>query len=276
MTLILTSGVSSLDLAQTQVMGILNVTPDSFSDGGNFLSAEKAIERAHEMLAEGASIIDIGGESTRPGAAPVSEAEELDRVLPVIEVLPASVLVSIDTSKPSVMSAAVKAGACLINDVRALREEGAIEAVSELDVPVCMMHMQGDPRTMQNQPQYENVVEEIKAFFRDRIQLCKEAGISNNRIIIDPGIGFGKTLDQNLSILKNLTEFSKMEFPVLLGVSRKSMLGTLLDQSVDQRLFGSIALASAACLAGVAIIRAHDVKATCEAIKVCQAVVNAK
>ncbi|NOX42317.1 MAG: dihydropteroate synthase [Gammaproteobacteria bacterium] len=259
-------------------MGILNVTPDSFSDGGKFLSIDKAVDRAYEMVMEGAALIDIGGESTRPGAQPVTEAEELERVLPVIEILSKAlqIPISIDTSKPQVMTEAVKCGAGFINDVRALQEQGAIQTAKELDVPICLMHMQGEPRSMQHEPRYKNVIEEVKSFLLERVQLCEAAGIEKTKIVIDPGIGFGKSLEHNLSILKHLSEFVALGLPVLIGVSRKSMIGALLDEPADKRLFGGIALAAAACLAGATIIRTHDVKATSDALKICQALVHSK
>ncbi len=254
-------------------MGILNVTPDSFSDGGNFLLVDKAVQRAHEMAMEGAAIIDIGAESTRPGAQSVTEAEELDRILPILEILSKElqIPVSIDTSKPQVMAEAVKYGASLVNDVRALQAQGAIETVSTLDVAVCLMHMQGEPGSMQKAPEYANVVDDVKSFLCERIQLCEAAGISKSRIVIDPGIGFGKSLEHNLSILKHLSEFTSLGLPVLIGVSRKSMIGAILDEPVDRRLFGGIAIATAAYLNGVSIIRTRDVKATSDALKNCQA-----
>jgi len=254
-------------------MGILNITPDSFSDGGNFLPVNKALEHARNMVREGATIIDVGGESTRPGAKSASEAEELERVIPVIEILSKelSIPISIDTSKPQVMAEAINSGARVINDVAALQAQGAIEIAKQHDVVVCLMHMQGEPRSMQHEPVYTNVVEEVKSFLLERIQQCEAAGIAKSNIVIDPGIGFGKSLEHNLSILKNLSQFTALGFPVLIGVSRKSMIGTLLDEPVDKRVFGGIAFATAACLAGVSIIRTHDVKATVDAVKICQA-----
>jgi dihydropteroate synthase len=259
-------------------MGILNVTPDSFSDGGKFLSIDKAVDRAHEMVMEGATLIDIGGESTRPGALSVTESEELERVLPVIETLSKAlpVPISIDTSKPQVMTEAVKSGASFINDVRALQEQGAIQTAKKLDVPICLMHMQGKPRSMQQEPGYKNVTEEVKSFLLERVELCEAAGIEKTKIVIDPGIGFGKSLEHNLSILTHLSEFVELGLPVLIGVSRKSMIGALLDEPADKRLFGGIALTTAACLAGVSILRTHDVKATSDALKICQALIHSK
>lgn len=264
----------TLDLSTPKVMGILNVTADSFSDGGAFLSRQAALRRAREMIAEGAAIIDVGGESTRPGAAPVNEQEELDRVVPVIELIRAELpaAVSVDTSKAAVMRAAVAAGAGLINDVRALREEGALEAVAELKVPVCLMHMQGEPRTMQVAPHYEDVVAEVKAFLFERIEACVRAGITRDCLLIDPGFGFGKTLMHNLSLMKHLQEFVALGVPVLVGASRKSLIGAVLELPVDQRIYGSIALAALAVAQGASVIRAHEVSATVQAVKMAAAV----
>lgn len=258
-------------------MGILNVTPDSFSDGGNFLSVENALQHARDMVSEGAAMVDVGGESTRPGASAVSDQEELDRVIPVIEAIhkELDVTISVDTSKALVMREAVNAGAGFINDVRALQEQGAMECVAQLQVPVCLMHMQGEPRTMQASPVYSNVIDDIKAFLKKRAQLCLDAGISKDMVYVDPGIGFGKTLEQNLSILKHLGEFRGVGCHTLIGVSRKSMIGTILNEEVDKRVFGSVALATAAVMAGVSVIRAHDVKAHCDAIRVTEAVMHA-
>jgi dihydropteroate synthase len=256
------------------VMGILNVTPDSFSDGGRFFTPDAALHQARRMCAEGAAIIDVGGESTRPGAPSVPVAEELDRVLSVIEAIHAElpVLISIDTSKPQVMRAAVSAGAGLINDVRALRAEGAIEAVRDLGVPVCLMHMQGEPKTMQLAPTYAHVVGEVREFLAQRVSACEAHGIVRDRLIIDPGFGFGKTLEQNLCLLSALDTFAALGLPVLVGLSRKSMLGALLNKPVGERLYGSLALSVLAALNGAAIIRAHDVGPTVEALKVTAAV----
>ncbi len=255
-------------------MGVLNVTPDSFSDGGQFNSLDQALERALVMEADGAAIIDVGGESTRPDATPVSVDEELRRVIPVIKAIRKESLisVSIDTSKPEVMKEAVIAGADMINDVRALQADGALEVATQLQVPVCLMHMQGMPDTMQKKPNYHNVVDEVKHFFRQRIAACINAGILRENLIIDPGFGFGKTLEHNLKLLKHLSDFSDFSVPLLVGVSRKSMLGVLLDAPVEQRLHGSIALAVLAVWQGASIIRTHDVKETFDAINVCSAV----
>ncbi len=250
-----------------QIMGILNVTPDSFSDGGQFRQCDAALERALEMVDEGADIIDIGGESTRPGAADVALDEELSRVIPVIEAIArhSDVTLSIDTSKAEVMRQAVSAGAGMINDVRALREPGALDAASESTVPICLMHMQGAPRSMQDEPRYDDVVSDITRFFMDRILDCELSGIDRSRLIIDPGFGFGKTLEHNLELLARLSDFSKLDLPVLIGVSRKSMFGALLDRTVEDRLPASIAAAVMAMQAGASIVRVHDVSAHADA-----------
>jgi dihydropteroate synthase len=259
-------------------MGILNLTPDSFSDGGRFLGRDAALRHAMEMAAAGAGIIDIGGESTRPGAQPVSVEQELERVVPVIEALADEIPVplSVDTLKPSVMWEAVAAGAGLINDVMALQAPGAIETVAELKVPVCLMHMQGEPRTMQRQPHYDVVVAEVRDFLAGRVTACEAGGIRRDRILLDPGFGFGKTLGHNLSLLKHLADLESLGLPLLVGISRKTMIGSLLDEApVDQRVTGSVAAAVVAVMRGAAIIRAHDVKETVEAIKVASAVLSA-
>jgi len=255
-------------------MGILNVTPDSFSDGGSFLATAAALQQARRMYTEGAAIIDVGGESTRPGAPSVPVAEELDRVLPVVEAIHAQlpVLISIDTSKPEVMREAVSAGANMINDVRALRAQGALNTVRELGVPVCLMHMQGDPRTMQREPVYEDVVREVYDFLAERVTACEAHGIARDRLIIDPGFGFGKTLEHNLCLLSRLATFTALGLPVLVGLSRKSMIGTVLKKPVEERLYGSLALSVLAAVNGAAIIRAHDVRPTVEALKLIAAV----
>jgi dihydropteroate synthase len=265
-----------IDLRRPRVMGILNVTPDSFSDGGAYLSVTSALEHALEMVAEGVDIIDVGGESTRPGAQPVSEQEELDRVIPVIEALSAeiSVPVSIDTSKPRVMREAVAAGAGMINDVMALRAPGAVEIAAKADVPVCLMHMQGEPRSMQAAPTYEDVTLEVRSFLEQRLTVCRDAGIANHRLLVDPGFGFGKRLEHNLQLLRDLTDITSIGVPVLAGISRKSMLGSVLDVPVEERLYGSVAAAVIAAMQGAAIIRAHDVRPTVDAIKVMSAVFN--
>ena len=267
----------SLDLSQPRVMGILNVTPDSFSDGGNFLAAGQALEHAARMVEEGAAIIDVGGESTRPGAAAVTVEEELQRVIPVIEALNAAldVPVSIDTRKPGVMQAAVAAGAGLINDVTALQAPGAIELAAQLGVPVCLMHMQGTPESMQDQPTYGDVVTEVKDFLLERAGACMQHGIDRENILLDPGFGFGKTTAHNLQLLQQLEQLVEAGFPVLVGLSRKSMIGQILGLPVDKRLPAGLALAVLAAWQGAAIVRCHDVRETREAILMCQAVRDA-
>ena len=270
-------GSKTLDLSQPIVMGILNVTPDSFSDGGHFLDAVQAADHARHMLEAGAQIIDVGGESTRPGAAEVSEQEEIRRVIPVIEVLASrfSAPISVDTSKAAVMTAAVEAGATMINDVRALREPGALEAAARTDAAVCLMHMQGQPRTMQLEPHYDDVVAEVKAFLLERVAACEAAGIGRDRLVLDPGIGFGKRLEHNLALLAHLPALAEPGLPLLIGVSRKSMFQALLGRRVDQRLAGGLALATAATLSGAAILRVHDVAETVDAVKVATALMRA-
>ncbi len=253
------------------VMGILNVTPDSFSDGGRLGGVDQLIDAAAIMVADGADLLDVGGESTRPGAAPVSDTEELARVLPAIEVLSRrfDVPVSIDTRKPVVMRAAVAAGAAMINDVYALRAPGALETVAELAVPVVLMHMQGDPATMQQGPSYEDPVAEVTAFLRERIAMCESAGIARQRLVVDPGFGFGKKLPHNLALLRGLgTLVAALGLPLLVGVSRKSMIGELTGRPVGERLSGSVALAVFAALNGASILRVHDVGPTVEALRV--------
>jgi len=255
-------------------MGVLNVTPDSFSDGGRFFSPEAAVERALRMAADGARIIDIGGESTRPGAEDVPPEQELERVLPVVEAVAAQVdaLVSIDTSKPQVMKEAVAAGAGLINDVYALRGEGALEAARDLDAAVCLMHMQGTPRTLQSNPSYANVIAEVRGFLADRVRACVEAGLCRERLIVDPGFGFGKTLAHNLEVLRGMRALGDIGVPVLAGLSRKSFVGRLTGSDMDDRIYGSIAFALAAVREGASIVRVHDVKATVDALKIWDAV----
>lgn len=255
------------------VMGALNVTPDSFSDGGQFDSVPAAFDHAARMLDAGADIIDIGGESTRPGAAAVSVATELERVIPVIEKLRAEFdcPLSIDTSKAEVMRAAVAAGATLINDVRALRSRDALDTVAELGVPVCLMHMQGRPHSMQDAPRYEEVTADVIAFLRERMAACIAAGIEPACLIVDPGIGFGKTLEQNLQLLRNLDKIAALGAPVLVGVSRKSMLGQLLGKPVGDRIYGSVALGLLARQKGASILRVHDVAPTVDALRVLDA-----
>jgi dihydropteroate synthase len=272
--LVLDCAGRALDLSRTAIMGILNVTPDSFSDGGFFLSRERAVAHARQMVEDGADIVDIGGESTRPGAQPVSVQEELDRVVPVIEAVRDAVAVpiSIDTSKPEVMRAAVAAGAGFINDVRALRADGALAAAGELGVPVCLMHMQGEPRGMQTDPCYTDVVAEVRTFLAARLAACRAAGIEPARVVIDPGFGFGKTLAHNLQLLRGLVGLGTLGAPILVGLSRKSMIGLALGLPVEQRLPASLALAVIAVANGARIVRTHDVRATCEAIRMYETV----
>jgi|TARA_R110000851_G_scaffold279033_1_gene432247 dihydropteroate synthase len=266
----------SLDLSASHVMGIVNVTPDSFSDGGRFFSPDKALEQARKLIADGATIIDIGGESTRPGSDPVDVEEEICRVVPAIEAIHAEfdVVISIDTMKADVMRAAVKAGASLINDVNALQGDGALQAAAELDVPVCLMHMQGTPQTMQQQPHYVDVVNEVNNFLSERVAACEAAGISRSRIILDPGFGFGKNARHNLRLMKHLSVITESDLPVLVGVSRKSIIGAMLNVSVEERLAGSLALASIAIWQGAKIIRSHDVRETVQAIRLCEHVMQ--
>ncbi len=255
-------------------MGILNVTPDSFSDGGRFNRLNDAIRRAEQLIGEGADILDVGGESTRPGAEPVSEAVELDRTVPVIEAIRSrfDTPVSIDTSKPAVMAAAVAAGAGMINDVNALRAAGALETAARLDVRVCLMHMQGLPRSMQHDPRYGNVVAEVRDFLLERAECCAAAGIKRENILLDPGFGFGKSLTHNLLLLKHLDVLVDTAYPVVVGISRKSMIGRITGRETDGRLAGSLAAALLALEAGTAVLRVHDVAETVDVVKVWQAV----
>jgi dihydropteroate synthase len=270
-------GSHTLDLEHPVVMGILNVTPDSFSDGGQFDFPERAVEHALRMVEEGAAIIDVGGESTRPGASCVSEAEELRRVIPVIEAIVARVQVpiSIDTSKPAVMCAAVESGASMINDVYALRAPGALQAAASAGTAICLMHMQGEPRTMQSDPQYSDVVAEVRDFLAERVAACIEAGVPTDCLVLDPGIGFGKRLQHNLSLLASLPALAVHDRPLLVGVSRKSMFGTMLGRAVQERLSGALAAAVASVLSGAKIVRTHDVRETVDALKVAAAIKNA-
>jgi len=264
-----------LDFSRPSVMGVLNITPDSFSDGGRYLHLDEALERARAMVGEGAAIIDVGGESTRPGAQPVSVREELDRVIPVVERIAGElpVPVSVDTSKPEVMREAVAAGAGMINDVYALRHEGAIDAAAGLDVPICLMHMQGEPRTMQTDPRYGDVVTDVRDFLTERIDACVSAGIPRHRLLADPGFGFGKSLEHNLSLLKHLPAFEALGVPLLVGMSRKTMIGKVLDGApTEERLYGSLSVATLAAWLGAAIVRVHDVKPTVDAVKMAAAV----
>ncbi len=277
----LVCGQHLLDISRPVVMGILNATPDSFSDGGSYysgksLSLDLVVRRAEQMLGEGAQIVDVGGESTRPGAAVVSEQEELDRVIPIVEVLvnKLGALISVDTSTASVITESAKRGAGLINDVRALQREGALAAAAAVDLPVCLMHMQGQPNSMQQDPHYDDVVTEVSEFLLSRVAACCECGIPAERILLDPGFGFGKTLPHNLALLRRLSELSALGYPLLVGMSRKSMVGQLLDRPVNERLPGSLALALLAAERGAAIFRVHDVAATVDVLKVFSAVVE--
>ncbi len=277
-----------LDLSSPQVMGILNLTPDSFSDGGRFStppyrsvhnsSVAAAVDYALTMVEQGASIIDVGGESTRPGAVAVSDAEELDRVLPVIEGLlsQTQAWISVDTSKTTVMSAVIGAGVHLINDVNALQGNGALALVAAAQLPVCLMHRQGTPVDMQRAPVYHQVVADVYAFLEQRLIACEQAGIRRGQCLIDPGFGFGKTLAHNLSLLRHLSNFQALNAPLLIGVSRKSMIGSILNRPIDQRLSGGLALAVWSVLQGAKIIRTHDVLATMDALKMINAVITAE
>jgi dihydropteroate synthase len=270
----LSCGSRVLDLSVSHVMGILNVTPDSFSDGGRFAARDAALRHAERMVAAGATLIDVGGESTRPGARPVSPVEELERVAPVVEALAAEldVVISLDTSTPAVMREGARLGAGLINDVRALRRDGALEAAADTGLPVCLMHMLGEPGTMQQDPRYEDVVGEVCAFLEQRMAACAEAGVACERIVLDPGFGFAKTLDHNLSLFKHLDVVRALGRPLLVGVSRKSMIGQALGREVHERLYGGIALAALAVANGACILRVHDVAETVDAVRMIAAV----
>ncbi len=270
-------GQFKLDLTRPRVMGILNVTPDSFSDGGHFSQVDAAIQHALILIEEGVDILDIGGESTRPNATPVSLQQELDRVLPVIEGLVAhqiSIPISIDTYKPQVMRAAIAAGASIVNDIKALQEEGALAVVASTDVGVCLMHMQGTPQTMQDNPHYLDVVNEVSAFLSERVAVCQQAGIAYDRILIDPGFGFGKTRAHNITLIQKLDALMQLELPILVGLSRKSVLGQVTGNDVDARLYASVAASVVSVMKGAKIVRVHDVKATVEALKVVAAITS--
>ena len=275
--MLLRCGPHTLDLTTPVVMGIVNVTPDSFSDGGHYFDAGRAIEHALAMVEAGAGIIDVGGESTRPGAATVSQSEEIRRIVPVVAALAArtAVPVSVDTSKSEVIREAVLAGATMINDVRALRDEGALQAAAATSAAICLMHMQGEPRTMQADPKYDDVVATVRAFLESRIAACVAAGISRDRLVIDPGIGFGKLLAHNLGLLAALPELTALRVPLMIGVSRKSLFGDLLGRPAGQRLAGGVAATTAAVLAGANIVRTHDVAETVDAVRVTSALQSA-
>jgi len=261
-----------------QIMGILNLTPDSFYDGGQFNQHNAALAHAQKMFEQGASYLDLGGESTRPGATAVGVEEELQRVIPILKTLREHLpkaKISVDTSKPEVMRAAIVEGAHMINDVKALREPEALAVVADSDVDVCLMHMQGEPRSMQKKPHYIDVVHDVKTFLAQRIEACEKAGIAKTRIYLDPGFGFGKTLQHNLLLMKHLNSLHELGCPLLIGVSRKSMIGSVLDKSVEQRLYGGLALATLALAQGAAVIRTHDVAATQDVLKMTQAVLEA-
>ncbi len=268
-------GKFQLDLSTPKVMGIVNVTPDSFSDGGRFSSTDKAIAHAHDLVAQGADILDIGGESTRPGATPVPLDEELNRVIPVIEGLAGiGIPLSIDTYKPEVMREAIKAGVDIVNDVCALQEPQALEIVAASDVGVCLMHMQGRPQNMQQDPQYQDVVKEVYDFLQARLAAAEQAGIAKTRITLDPGFGFGKRTAHNLALLEGLSTLQKLGAPLLIGLSRKSLLGQVAGADVNERLYASLAASVIAVMKGANIVRVHDVKATVEALKVASAVMQ--
>src|SRR5690554_5743125 len=264
MSAILQCGKHQLDLSRPHIMGILNITPDSFSDGGQYNTLDAALHRAGNMLEAGASLLDVGGESTRPGAKAVSPQQELDRVAPLVEALVKNFdcIVSVDSSTPQVMTESAALGAGLLNDVRALQREGALEAAAQTGLPVCLMHMRGEPQTMQDAPHYDDVAAEVAAFLQQRVDACVVAGISRERIVLDPGFGFAKTLQHNLALFSRLPELHALNLPLLVGVSRKSMIGSVLDKPVDQRLYGSLALAVMALERGGKIIRVHDVAQT--------------
>ncbi len=267
-----------LDLSRTHVMGILNITPDSFSDGGRFAQRDLALRHAEAMMLAGATLIDVGGESTRPGARSVSPVEELERVAPVVEAISAEldVIISVDTSTPAVIRETARLGAGLINDVRSLRRDGALDAAVATGLPVCLMHMRGEPTDMQNDPHYTDLIGEVSAFLRERLEQCVAAGIPAEMIILDPGFGFAKTLEHNLSLFKHMEALHALGRPLLVGVSRKSMIGKVLDKPVDHRLHGALALAAMAMVKGAKILRVHDVSETVDVVRMIAAVESAK
>lgn len=274
--MILRSHKKQLDLSTPQIMGILNVTPDSFSDGGQFTHLDAALRQAEKLIQAGATIIDIGGESTRPGAPEVSLEEELNRVIPVVKAIRASsdVWISVDTSKAEVMRQAIEAGADLINDIRALQEPGALEIAAKAQVPICLMHMQGQPRSMQHSPNYQDVLLEVGEFLRERVKVCEQAGIAKELLILDPGFGFGKTLEHNYHLLAHLESFHQFGLPLLAGMSRKSMIFKLLEKKPADCMVASVTCATIAALKGAQIIRVHDVEETVEAMKIIQMMKN--
>ncbi|QDR33327.1 dihydropteroate synthase [Pseudomonas aeruginosa] len=270
----LACGSRVLDLARPHVMGILNVTPDSFSDGGRYDRLDDALRHAERMVREGATLIDVGGESTRPGARSVSPTEELERVAPVVERIAREldVVISVDTSTPAVMRETARLGAGLINDVRSLQRDGALDAAVDSGLAVCLMHMRGEPQTMQDAPAYQDVVAEVGAFLQERVNACVAAGIDRERLLLDPGFGFAKTLEHNLVLFRHLQALHGLGLPLLVGVSRKSMIGKVLGREVDERLYGSLALAALALAKGARIIRVHDVAATVDVMRMISAV----
>lgn len=271
-------GSRFLDLSRPQVMGILNVTPDSFSDGGRYGQRDAALRHAEAMLQAGATLIDVGGESTRPGDRAVSPVEELERVAPIVEAIAAEldVIISVDTSTPAVIRETARLGAGLINDVRSLQRDGAVDAAADSGLPVCLMHMRGEPSTMQQSPQYPDVVAEVREFLLERLAACAAAGIGAERVILDPGFGFAKTLEHNLSLFKHLQALHALGRPLLVGVSRKSMIGKVLGHEVGERLYGSLALAALALSKGAHILRVHDVAQTVDVVRMIAAVETAE
>ena len=266
-----------LDLSRCHVMGILNVTPDSFSDGGRFNSRESALVRARQMVSDGASFIDVGGESTRPGASEVSTQEELDRVCPVVEAIAKELdtVISVDTSNPVVMAETARLGAGLINDVRALQREGAPEVAAKAGIPVCIMHIQGEPDTMQDDPRYRNVRRDVSSFLTERMRVAEQAGVCADNIILDPGFGFGKSVEHNYQLLASLEQLHILGHPLLVGVSRKSMLGAVTGRDVNERLPASLAAATISAMKGASILRVHDVRETVDAVRIVAAVKEA-
>jgi len=272
------NNLSSSQLNQVQVMGILNVTPDSFSDGGQFICFNNALKQVEQMISNGVDIIDIGGESTRPGAVDVSVQDEITRVIPLLKAIKSrfDINVSMDTSKAEVMGEAITFGADIINDVRALQNKGCLEVVAQSDIAVCLMHMQGMPRSMQENPEYNDIIDDILEFFRQRIDCCEQNGINKERLVLDPGFGFGKTLEHNYEVLAKFSQFNALGLPLLAGISRKSMIGNLLNRDVKERLAGSLAAAIVAVQQGANIIRVHDVQESVDALNILKAVAQYK